>query len=108
MAEKSFFECFSVLISPQSLHLSVHQPELMDLSADRQTAHCQLCSVQPDNSNSSLSPKMDGLTTDLDAENSACLFCPHGYFILFIYFVFGMFQSLCLFPLLTSEINRLI
>lgn len=53
----------SLLIVPQSLHLSVCQPELMDLSADRQTARCQLCSVQPDSHPqciSALFPEING------------------------------------------------
>lgn len=42
-------ERFSLLITLPSLHLSVRRPELMGLSADGQTACCQLRSVQPDN-----------------------------------------------------------
>ncbi|TNN55320.1 hypothetical protein EYF80_034452 [Liparis tanakae] len=62
--------------SLQSLHLSVRQPELMDLSADRQTACCQLCSVQPDNAaqcTSRLFPKKDILEqarSDTESNNS--------------------------------------
>lgn len=107
LAERDFFECFSLLVSPQSLHLSVHQPELMDLSADRQTARCQLCSVQPDNSNSGLSSKMDGPTTGLGAQEQ-CVFVLPAWLFIYLFIFLGAFQSLSLFPLLTTEINRLI
>ncbi|KAF3844945.1 hypothetical protein F7725_008108, partial [Dissostichus mawsoni] len=53
-------ERFSLLITLQSLHLSVLQPELMERSADGHTAGCQLCSVQSDNTaqcTSSLFPR---------------------------------------------------
>lgn len=93
MAERDFFECFSLLISPQSLHLSVHQPELMDLSADRQTARCQLCSVQPDNSNSGLSSKngRSNYRTGRTRTVRVCFACAAIY--LFIYFSWCVSKS---------------
>lgn len=108
--EEAVFKRFSLLITPQSLHLSVHQPELMDLSADRQTAPCQLC-VQPDNSTqctSSLFPEMTGWTARLYYRWYVCV-CVCMFFCLVWLFVhFCVCPSIPgLFPLLTMELNML-
>lgn len=99
-ATELLLERFSPLITAQSLHLSVHQPERMDLVCrltDKQPA-ASCFQASPDNSNSTFSPQMDGLL-NCSAENSLCL--P-------VFVFFCMFQCLRLFPLLTTEINTLI
>lgn len=109
---RSRFQPFflSLLITLQCLHLSVCQPELMELSADRQTACCQLCSVQPDNTAQCISSsEMDDWT--------ARLYCRVEVFIcasarvcslVRIFAHFCVCLSICgLFPLLTTEINML-
>ena len=76
LAERQF-ERFSLLITLQSLHLSVFQPELMERSADGHTAGCQLCSVQSDNTaqcTSSLFPE-DGRLAYCIAERIGVCMC---------------------------------
>lgn len=87
--EEAVFERFSLLITPQSLHLSVRQPELMDLSADRRTARCQLCSVQPDNTAQCRRlPEMSGWTARLYCRGCVCMcvfFALYGYLFIFVF-----------------------
>lgn len=97
LVRKQFF--FSLLITLQSLHLSVHQTELMDLSADRQTARCQLCSVLSDNALHVSSLKLTAQLLDCIVEKSsasACVLCFVGLVWLFVHFcvcVCGSFST---------------
>lgn len=78
----------------------------MDLSSDRQTARCQLCSVQPDNTAQyRLLPETNGWAARLCLQGTACVcfFC-----LVWLFVHFSVCPSICgLFPLLTTEINML-
>lgn len=110
--EEAVFNLFflPLLITLQCLHLSVRQPELMELSADRQTACCQLCSVQPDNTAQCISSsEMDDWTARLYCRVEVCIRASVRVCSLVRIFAhFCVCLSICgLFPLLTTEINML-
>lgn len=89
----------SRLITLQILHLSVHQPELMDLSADRQTTCCQLCSVQLDNTRqctSGLFPEMDDWIARLIAEEiCVCVLVCMRFCLVWLFVHFCVCPSNC-------------
>lgn len=103
-----FFRTLPLLLVLQSLHLSVGQPKLMDLSADRQTARCQLCSAWPDYETQLISspstPKIDAGQLDcVLASVCVCVFWP-----CMVICPFSVYVTICpLFPLLTTKINKL-
>lgn len=105
-----FFRALPLLLVPHSLHLSIGQPELMDLSADRQTARCQLCSARPDYETQLISspstPKIDG--GQLDCVLASVCVCVCVFWPCMVICPFSVYVTICpLFPLLISRINKL-
>lgn len=107
LRRSSSFRAFFLCSLPRraSICLSA-SPTLMDLSSDRQTARCQLCSVQPDNTAQyRLFPETNGWAARLCLQGTACVcfFC-----LVWLFVHFSVCPSICgLFPLLTAEINML-